>query len=381
MDGRGGPVQERKILQIRNNRIDQIRNVEKPDHECTDLLDLSGSTVLPCLVDSHVHLTMSGTTNRKVRTRLLGAVYDEAEEVIKDHLFQHLAHGVMAVRDGGDKNAHVSRYCRKCHGAFKFATILKASGKAWHQKGRYGGLIGRPPADNQTLGWALNRNAEDIGQVKIVNSGLNSLMEFGKETNPQFTAGEMKDACLRAHRLGRKVMVHANGKVPVGIAIDAGCDSIEHGFFMGKENLKKMAGTNMVWVPTACTMQAFAEQTESPGLLPEVAKKNLDHQLEQIGLARKLGVSIAVGTDAGSPGVHHGRSVSQEMKLLTEAGYSIEEAVQCATGIGADLLDIREIGRLVKGAPATFISVKGSPSNLLDNLKLIDQLFIQGRLL
>ncbi len=374
----GEPVQEKKIVKIQNGRIDQIRSADKTDYERSDILNLSGSTVLPCLVDSHVHLTMSGTTDRKLRTHILGAGYDEAEKVIGNHLMQHQAHGVLTVRDGGDKNAHVLRYQLENDRAFESHVALKVSGRAWHQKRRYGGLIGRSPAENQTLGSALERSSEKIDQIKIVNSGLNSLADFGRETSPQFNISEMKDACRQAHGLGRKVMVHANGKVPVSIAIESGCDSIEHGFFMGKENLEKMAEKNILWVPTACTMKAFSEQPDGPGISSDVAKRNLDHQLENMALARTLGAPIAVGTDAGSPGVHHGRSVSEEMALLTEAGYTIEETVQCATSLGAGLLDLKETGMLAPGVPATFISVKGRPVNLLDNLKQIEHLFLKG---
>ncbi len=379
IDGSGGLAKEKKFLHINNGRIEQIRNAGKTDFTRTKTLDLSSSTVLPCLVDSHVHLTLSGTTERNVRTRLLSAGYDKAKTVIRDHLRNHQDHGVLAVRDGGDKNAHVLRYCRECHGTNEPDVVVKTSGKAWHQKGRYGGLIGQAPADNEKLSNAFGSATEGIDQVKIVNSGLNSLTEFGKETSPQFSFGEMKEVVLKARMLGRKVMVHANGKVPVSIAIDAGCDSIEHGFFMGKENLKKMAEKQIIWVPTICTMKAFSEQSDGPGMLSRVAKRNLEHQLDQVSLARQLGVPVAVGTDAGSPGVHHGCSVSEEIKLLVEAGFTIEEAVKCATSTGAELLEVKEIGLLTSGASATFIVVKGDPSNLPDSLMYIEHLFIEGK--
>ena len=113
------------------------------------------------------------------------------------------------------------------------------TGKAWRNHGRYGKLIGRTPRENETLANAIENDHNPIDHVKIVNSGLNSLIKFGKETLPQFTLKEMKNALKSANHLGRKVMVHANGKLPVNIAIESGCQSIEHGFFMGKKNLKK----------------------------------------------------------------------------------------------------------------------------------------------
>ena len=104
---------------------------------------------------------------------------------------------------------------------------------------------------------------EEKDHIKIVNSGLNSLKEFGKETLPQFGAEELSDVVKIAGKCGRRVMVHANGKKPVAAALAAGCNSIEHGFFMGVENLKIMAEKGIVWVPTACTMKAYRRTYEA----------------------------------------------------------------------------------------------------------------------
>ena len=123
--------------------------------------------------------------------------------------------------------------------------------------------------------------------VKIVQSGLNSLSDFGKEAKSQFDPDELKRAVSRVHRTGRRVMVHANGREPVKTAIAAGCDSVEHGFFMGRENLEALAERGIFWVPTVVTMKAFAELEF--GVKRDVARRNLEHQLEQIRLAREFG--------------------------------------------------------------------------------------------
>jgi imidazolonepropionase-like amidohydrolase len=72
-------------------------------------------------------------------------------------------------------------------------------------------------------------------------------------------------------------MIHANGKAPVAIALDSGCRSIEHGFFMGLENLKKVAEKYISWIPTAVTMQAHARHLKSAGQNADMVRKNLDH--------------------------------------------------------------------------------------------------------
>jgi len=122
-----------------------------------------------------------------------------------------------------------------------FPLILKTPGKAWHAPGRYGRLIGRTPETGKRLGQSILANSHDIDHVKIINAGFNSLVSYGKETLPQFGLKELKDAVDVADSPGLKVMIHANGKVPVQIAVESGCHSIEHGYFMGDDNLRRIA--------------------------------------------------------------------------------------------------------------------------------------------
>jgi imidazolonepropionase-like amidohydrolase len=95
----------------------------------------------------------------------------------------------------------------------------------------------------------------------------------------------------------------------------------------------------------------------------------------------RLKVPIALGTDAGSPAVDHGAAIVDEMKILMEAGFSIEETIRCATFNGAQLLGIRDLGLLVPGMPATFIAVKGDPSGFPDSLRQIEGGWIKGEMI
>jgi imidazolonepropionase-like amidohydrolase len=188
------------------------------------------------------------------------------------------------------------------------------------------------------------------------------------------------DAAIQAARKrGLKAMVHANGGAPVREAVDAGATSIEHGFFMGASNLERMADLQVFWVPTAVTMKAYARELPPGTVEAEIARRTLEHQLEQISLARQLGVPVAVGTDSGSLGVHHGHAVSEEIGLLMEAGYGSEEAVCCATQDASRLLGLRsEMGQIKKGMEGTFIVVEGPPEALAMNLGRPEKVFIRG---
>ena len=163
------------------------------------------------------------------------------------------------------------------------------------------------------------------------------------------------------------------------IAVEAGCDSIEHGFFMGKENLLRMADRGTFWVPTAFTMKALNDRMKRRGEPVDVVQKNLAHQIEQIQTAAKLGVRVALGTDAGSVGVRHARAHIAEMQLLVEAGYPIEKAVQCASHHGAMLLGLSRVCLIRKDWQATFIAVRGDPSRLPESLNKIEIIFIKGK--
>jgi len=368
IDGYGGPILKDMYMSVRDGRIRDLRKRENSDGEHPRRVDFSGATILPHLVDSHVHLFMSGSDDPNVRERQLISEYPAARKVIESHLQRHEECGVMAVRDGGDRSAHVLRYTSETEGASRNVTI-RSAGKAWRQPGRYGSLIGRPPPEGITLAAAIALEDDGAEHIKIVNSGLNSLTDFGKTTPPQFNLNEFKAAVKAADRRGLPVMVHANGPEPVNIAVEAGCRSIEHGFFMGLNNLATLADQGVFWVPTAVTMKAYSEMLVPGDPRREGALRNLEHQLEQLRQAHQIGVRVAAGSDAGSLGVDYGPGVIEEMRLLVEAGFSLSEAVQCATMTGAELLNLAEKGILSVGQKADILAVQGPPEGLFDQLQ------------
>jgi imidazolonepropionase-like amidohydrolase len=285
----------------------------------------------------------------------------------------------VAVRDGGDRAGHALRFRKERLRSSGIPIRLRISGPAWRAPGRYGRLIGRPPGGGQTLAEALSLSDPHIDHVKIINSGLNSLLRFGKETPPQFAPEELERAVYAARARNLPVMVHANGDVPVRGALTSGCDSVEHGFFMGRDNLRRMARLGAVWVPTACTMSAYARTLPQGSGEALGAARNLEHQIGQLREALRAGVRVALGTDAGSPGVHHGKAVSEEIGLLMRAGMSASQAVRAASWNGAALLRLEErLGRLTPGMPATFLVVEGGPDRLPDSLASQLSVYVEG---
>jgi len=382
IDGSGTAVQHNMRLEHKNGTIRSIRKLTAPVPDSTQpdiqVLDLSDYTLLPGLIDCHVHLALSSTARRNPTDDIISEGPARVHGPILKHLNQLLARGVMAVRDGGDPNGIALRYKanpdRKEH-----PVHVGVAGKAWHRPGRYGQLIGGALSPDRTLAEIILQEKMGVDHIKIVNSGLNSLTEFAKQTAPQFDSAELKAAVRAARQRGLKTMVHANGELPVKIAIDAGCDSIEHGFFMGEENLNRMADRGTTWVPTAFTMKALADQMKRNGIDTDVVRKNLEHQIQQIQTARETGVRIALGTDAGSAGVLHGQAVIEEMRIFLDAGYPIETVVQSTAHNAAMLLGLPLAGQLMENMPATFIAVKGAPSQLPESLDLIKMIFYKGK--
>jgi len=409
IDGTGNPARRSVLLRVIDGRIVAIDPVPAPAPSPpaplppVPVTDLSHATILPALVDSHVHLFMSGTPDPEARKRQLDQPFSAAADAMARHLIAQFRHGVLAVRDGGDHAGHGLRFRDRCRGGFP-PVWIRSPGRAWRAAGRYGALIGRPPPDGSTLAEALvaswNRAQDPPGafphdpgdpppgppgrpdHVKVVQSGLNSLLSFGRETPPQFSTEELKAMVRTARRLGLRTMVHANGRIPVRQTLEAACDSVEHGFFMGRDNLERMAERAVTWVPTVFTMASYASSLEPTSRQAAVARQTLDHQLEQLSLARSLGIATAAGTDCGSLGVHHGEAMKEELRLFMEAGYSLEGAVACATSKGARLLGLEEeLGTLAPGRPATFLVLSGSPQELPEGLERLEGVYLWGRAL
>ncbi|MBN2059656.1 MAG: amidohydrolase family protein [Deltaproteobacteria bacterium] len=380
IDGTGGPILPGGVLEIREGIIVSLSRVESCDLNDHNVIDLTRCTILPGLVDCHVHLAMSGTGDREFRRKQLIAPFEEIKPLISRHVDNHLRSGVIALRDGGDHQGWALRYKKECISQGVIPGVLKTAGRAWHSRGRYGKLIGRTPFEGQDLSGSIQSDHEGIDHIKIINSGLNSLTEYGKETAPQFEQKDLEKAVITGRRLGLKTMVHANGREAVKSSVEAGCDSIEHGFFMDDENLRLMAEKETAWVPTMITMKAYSMLPGMEKMASEVAERNLEHQMEQVARAMEYGVTIAAGTDSGSPGVHHGLSLAGEIKLLVSAGLSIENAIKCASSNGARLLGLEDrIGTLRPGMPATFIAVKGGPDNLIDLLGFPEAVWVNGK--
>ncbi len=380
IDGTGAPARGRVLVRVDHGLISSVEDAGagKPDGFAgCPVHDFSTCTLIPGLVDSHVHLTLSGTVDPKARSEQLAHSFEQNRGSMDRRMAKYRARGIVALRDGGDRAGHGLRYRVECLSE-DTRPRFRAAGAGWRAKERYGNLIARP-VEGRSLAECIMRGDPSADHIKIVNSGLNSLTEFGRQTPPQFARDELGAAVAAATGRGMKTMIHSNGLLPVADAIEAGCSSIEHGFFMGPENLEKMAERRIFWVPTAYSMKAFLLHTPADRIEAQIAAKNLDHQLEQISMACEMGVPIAAGSDSGGYGLFHGETFIEELKLLMQAGFGIEQAVRSASLEGGCLLGLEgEIGPIKPGSPATFAVVHGRPSQFPDSLRSIRSVYIRG---
>jgi imidazolonepropionase-like amidohydrolase len=190
--------------------------------------------------------------------------------------------------------------------------------------------------------------------------------------------------------------VVANGPQQVEEALAAGCDAIEQGYGMGEANLRKMANMNVRWIPSLLRAKnaldgagsggevscRFSMRYAAPGKADPGAKvfwdKLLAEQLAQLRLAGKLGVTLLVGTGAGSIGILHGESMIEEMKLFIKAGYSLEETIRCASENGAGFFGMENLGALTVGRKAAFLIARGGVQQLPRKLSYLEGIYVDG---
>ena len=135
IDGTGEPVLRNVVAEVERGMILSIREMNKEAFLSLPVIDFSQCTVIPGLVDCHVHLSMSGTKNPDMRRNQLQFPFEQAQPVIHRHILQHLAHGVLALRDGGDYAAHTLRYKLENLPLTDLPIDLKAAGRAWRSAG------------------------------------------------------------------------------------------------------------------------------------------------------------------------------------------------------------------------------------------------------
>ncbi len=339
------------------------------------VVDMRDHTVLPGLMDLHVHLT----GQYSARSNLNRFVLNEADYAYDAALYakRTLEAGFTVVRNLGD-NFNVTVALRKAidAGDVPGPRVFTAA-KGLASTGGHG---------DPTNGWAAHFGADPTPKDGVVNSpadarkavrqrykdgadwikitatgGVLSVAKSGQ--NPQFTDEELKAIIDTATDYGLRVAAHAHGTERMKRAVIAGVASIEHGTYMSEEVMKLMKDRGTYYVPTILAGNWVAEKAKIDGFFPELVRPKAAAIgpviMSTFAKAYDLGVPIVFGTDTGvSP---HGDN-AQEFALMVEGGMPPMEAIQSATSVAADFLDIGEThGRLEAGKQADIIAVPGNP--------------------
>lgn len=333
-------------------------------------IDCGHLTILPGLVDCHVHLALDGVNFEESLKRW------EHKEALAKHLAASLEEtlnaGVLAVRDGGDRSS-IGLAAGRLTGRENIPPLILAAGRALRKKGGYGSFLGAGLTAPGIKAAVREVAAAGAAQVKVLVSGIVSFRGYGKVGPLQFSREELQTLVSEAHGLGLRVMAHASSDEGTSLAVQCGVDSLEHGYFVSEDTLARMAEAGTAWVPTIIPVAAQTREPLKSSYSSSqlgVIEKTYRRQQRLVETARRLGVTIGVGTDAGASGVRHGLSYVEELKLLAEAGLPPEEVIRAATANGAAILGLTDtLGRITPGMKAFLAGYRGNPLTDINILK------------
>ena len=382
--GTSNSLQENVTIVVEDNKIKAVKKGFAEVQEGDTVIDLRSSTVMPGLMDMHVHLS---SQHGGPQTYLERFSLNEADYALRAANYAKITldSGFTTVRNLGDgynetvalRNAISKGYAT----GPRIYTVAKSIATTGGHADPSNGLshLLRPdvgPKQGVVNGEAEAREAvrtryqDGADLIKITaTGGVLSVAKSGQ--NPQFMADELEAIVETAKDYGMTVAVHAHGKEGMKRAIEAGVDSIEHGTYMDDEIRKLMKKHGTYYVPTILAGKFVADKAKIDGFFPELVRPKaaaigplIQNTFEQ---AHKAGVKIAFGTDSGVSA--HGDN-AQEFSLMVEAGMKPADALLSATVNSANLLGISDIlGTLEEGKLADIVAVQGNP---LDDISLME---------
>ena len=382
VDTKSGKVLKNQTIVVTDNKIISVKNgFEKPTSEEVQIIDLKNKTVLPGLIDMHVHLEMEFSPNIYLERFTLNDVDAAFHSTVfaKRTLFA----GFTTVRDlGGSgvntalRNAINKGYVvgPKIYSAGK--ALATTGGHADPSNGMRKEIMGNPGPKEGVVNSVDDarkavrqryKNGADV--IKITaTGGVLSVAKNGQ--NPQFTIEEIKAICETAKDYNMHVAAHAHGDEGMQRAILGGVKTIEHGTLMSDKTMQMMMDNNVFYVPTITAGKEVSEKAEIKGYYPEIiVPKALSIGPKIQGTfakAYKKGVPIAFGTDAGV--FPHGEN-AKEFQYMVDAGMPEMKALQSATINNAKVLKNEQIGQIKAGFFADIIAVNDDPTKNIKTLE------------
>ncbi len=376
IDVKAGTILKEVTILISGDKVVDVVKGYQPGIGSDKIVNLRSRTVMPGLIDSHVHLETETNVNEYSQRY----TFNPADYAFQSVSFasKTLLAGFTTVRDLGGTGVNIALRNAINKALITGPRILTA-GKIIATTGGHGDptngfrkdLLGEAgPSAGVIDGVDDVRKAvrqqykEGSDLIKVTASGgVLSVAKSGE--NPQFTIEELKAVVETAKDYGYKVAAHCHGEEAMKRAVLAGVNSIEHGTYMTEEVMLLMKEKGTWYVPTITAGKAVGDSAKKPGYYPELVTPKalaIGPKIQStFQKAYKAGVPIAFGTDAGV--YAHGKNWL-EFVYMHEAGMPMLEAIKTATVNASQLLGIDDVlGSIEKGKIADIVAVDGDPIN------------------
>lgn len=381
IDGTGSKPVENSYMIVEDKKISKLgRFVDLDTVEDCEVVDLTGKTLMPGLINSHVHIIMEPAADPN--SILMNESKYKATIRGIANLKKQLYAGTTFFRDMGGLD-FIDLEIRDAvkQGLIEGPEFL-ASGKVITMTGGHGWMMGREAdGPDETRKAAREQLKAGADVIKIMATG--GVMTKGVEPgSPQLSMEEMKAAVEEAKKAGKKTATHAQGTTGIKNAIRAGLDSIEHGIFLDDEAIQMMVENGTFLVPTLVApyfIVKYGEEAGIPKFAVDKSKYVMEYHLDSFRRAHAAGVKIAMGTDSGTPFNKH-EGAPYELKMMAENGMTSMEAIVASTKVSAECLGIdKEYGTLEAGKFADFLVLDKNPVDDLDALFDIGQVYKLGK--
>jgi imidazolonepropionase-like amidohydrolase len=383
IDTKNGKVLNDKTIIVSSNKIVSIKNgFVKPKNSNDIIIDLKTKTVMPGLIDLHVHIE-SEFNPQKYMNAFTANDADLAFSSLKYAEITLMA-GFTTVRDLGGSGVNISLRNAINKGEVigpRIYTAGKAIGttgghadptNGWKKslRGDPGPKEGVINSVDDAKKAVRQRYKDGADNIKITaTGGVMSIAKNGQ--NPQFTLEEIKSICDTAKDYGMIVAAHAHGDEGIQRAIIGGVTTIEHGTLMSDKSIELMKEYGTYYVPTITAGKEVAEKAKIKGYYDELVVPKalaIGPQIQStFEKAYKSGVKIAFGSDAGV--YPHGIN-GKEFRYMNEVGMPAMECIQSATITNANILGMKDsLGQIKQGYIADIVATNDNP---MDNISTME---------
>lgn len=358
-DGEAAKLRPGQSVRIEGGRIVAVGSDVPQDG--ARVIEGAGRTLLPGLIDCHVHLTFRGEPNEPLHMQETAATYALRAAA---NARTTLAAGFTTVRDLAAPHAVNCDVAKAVEDGLVEGSRVIAAGRNITMTGGHGWTMGREADGADEVRKAVREQLKAGAKaIKLMASG--GVMTPGVDPrSPQLGLEELAAGVEEAHKAGVKTASHAQSAQGIRNAVQAGIDSIEHGIYLEDDVIAEMVRRGTFLSATLAAPLNIIKLGLSAGVAPHAVQKSemvAEVHRASFRKAAKAGVRLVMGTDAGTPGNRHGEN-AQELRLMVADGISPAQAIVAATASAAELLGLKdETGAVRSGLAADLLLVDGDP--------------------